>query len=82
VCSNGKDEEGELLLRVGIRVRGRMPKKKTVLSSITSMGFPLLRIMSLLVERVSTCILSQNPSLTMLTFCGNTVHTERISREC
>ena len=43
MCSNGKDEEGELLLRVGIRVRGRMPKKKTVQSSITSMGFPLLQ---------------------------------------
>jgi hypothetical protein len=32
-----------------------------------------VRIMSLLVERASTCILSQNPSLTMLTFCGHTV---------
>jgi hypothetical protein len=38
VCSNGKGEEGELFLCVGIRVRGRMPKKKTVQSSITSMG--------------------------------------------
>ena len=43
VCSNGKGEEGELLLCVGIRVRGRIPKKKTVQSSITSMGFPLLQ---------------------------------------
>jgi hypothetical protein len=38
-----KDEEGELLLPVGSRVSGRMPKKKTVRSSITSMGFPLLQ---------------------------------------
>jgi hypothetical protein len=37
-----KGEEGELFLPVGSRVWGRMPKKKTVQSSITSMGFPLL----------------------------------------
>ena len=30
-------------MRVGIRVRGRIPQKKTVQSSITSMGFPLLQ---------------------------------------
>ena len=40
---NGKGEEVELLFPVGIRVRGRMPKKKTVQSSITTMGFPLLQ---------------------------------------
>jgi hypothetical protein len=38
-----KGEEGELLMPVDSGVRGWMPKKKTVQSSITSMGFPLLQ---------------------------------------
>ena len=37
-----KCEEGELSLSVGGKVWGRMSRKKTVQSSITSMGFPLL----------------------------------------
>jgi len=38
-----KGEEGELFLPVDSKVWGRMSRKKTVQSSITSMGFPLLQ---------------------------------------
>jgi hypothetical protein len=37
-----KCEDGELLFPVDGNVFGRIPGKKTVQSSITSMGFPLL----------------------------------------
>ena len=40
--SHGKGETGELILPVGIRVR-KDTQKKTVQSSITSMGLPLLQ---------------------------------------
>ena len=41
--SKNSSSLGELAVPPGGKVRGRMPRKKTVQSSISSMGFPLLQ---------------------------------------